>query len=66
MAVPQKEAERFEQAIVSTSAQGGRQGIVILPGAKPIIDEVRVCICVCADARLELCTDSCFCYSSCL
>ena len=54
MAVPQKEAERFEQAIVSTSAQGGRQGIVILPGAKSIIDEVRVSACACADSRLKL------------
>lgn len=41
MAVLQDEAARFEQAIVSTSTEGGRKGIVLLPGVSPILDEVH-------------------------
>lgn len=37
----QREAKRFEEAIISTSTEGGRPGIVLLPGAKAVIDEVR-------------------------
>ena len=37
---PQREAERFESAIVTTSSEGGKQGIVLLPGVKDIIDNV--------------------------
>jgi len=40
MAVRQSEAERFESAIVSTSSKDGRQGILLLPGVTPILDEI--------------------------
>jgi hypothetical protein len=40
MAVLQSEAKRFETAIVTTSSEGGRQGIVQLPGVNPIFNEV--------------------------
>ncbi|VDC06654.1 unnamed protein product [Peniophora sp. CBMAI 1063] len=33
----EREAERFEHLIVTTSSEGGRQGIVLLPGVKEII-----------------------------
>ncbi|KAF8969463.1 HAD-like domain-containing protein [Flammula alnicola] len=36
----ESEAERFEKAIVTTSTEGGRQGIVQLPGVKPIMEEL--------------------------
>lgn len=36
----QSEALRFEKAIVSTASNGGKPGIVTLPGAKSIIEEV--------------------------
>ncbi|KDR83939.1 hypothetical protein GALMADRAFT_150979 [Galerina marginata CBS 339.88] len=36
----ESEAERFERAIVTTSSEGGRQGIVLLPGVKPIMQEI--------------------------
>ncbi|CAA7260030.1 unnamed protein product [Cyclocybe aegerita] len=36
----EQEAERFEKAIVSTASEGGRPGIVLLPGVKPIMDEI--------------------------
>lgn len=36
----EREALRFEEAIVSTSTQNGRQGIVPLPGVKGIMDEL--------------------------
>ncbi|KAF8165520.1 HAD-like domain-containing protein [Crassisporium funariophilum] len=36
----EQEAERFEKAIVSTSTEGGRQGIVLLPGVRSILDEL--------------------------
>ncbi|KAI0065826.1 phosphatase [Artomyces pyxidatus] len=36
----EREAERFEQAIVTTSKEGGRQGIVLLPGARDILSEL--------------------------
>ncbi|KAG5651377.1 hypothetical protein H0H81_008876 [Sphagnurus paluster] len=35
-----KEAERFEQAIVSTSKEDGRPGIVVLPGVAAALEEV--------------------------
>jgi hypothetical protein len=37
----QKQAERFEQAIITSSTENGRKGIVLLPGAATILDEVR-------------------------
>lgn len=40
MADLQKEVDRFEKAIVTTSSAGGGQGITLLPGVKSIIDEV--------------------------
>ncbi|GBE80026.1 predicted protein [Sparassis crispa] len=36
----QREAVRFEEAIVSTSSLNGRRGIVALPGAHEIIDDL--------------------------
>ncbi|KAF9464369.1 HAD-like domain-containing protein [Collybia nuda] len=36
----EKEAERFEQAIVSSSTENGRKGIVLLPGAAAILEEL--------------------------
>ena len=36
----QKEAERFEKLIVTTSTENGRQGIVLLPGVKAAMDEL--------------------------
>jgi len=36
----ESEAERFESAIVSTSSKDGRQGILLLPGVTPILDEI--------------------------
>ncbi|KAJ7368499.1 HAD-like domain-containing protein [Mycena albidolilacea] len=36
----QKEAERFEQAIVTSSTANGRTGIVLLPGVKAAMDEL--------------------------
>lgn len=38
--VAQREAVRFEEAIVSSASQDGRKGIVALPGVRQIIDEV--------------------------
>jgi len=40
-AVLQAEAQRFEQAIVTTASEQGRQGIVLLPGVNGVMDEVR-------------------------
>ncbi|KAF8195682.1 HAD-like domain-containing protein [Mycena galopus ATCC 62051] len=36
----EKEAERFEKAIVTSSTTNGRQGIVLLPGVKAAMDEL--------------------------
>ncbi|KZV75120.1 phosphatase [Peniophora sp. CONT] len=36
----EREAERFEKSIVTTSSEGGRQGIVLLPGVKEIISSL--------------------------
>ncbi|KAF9057968.1 HAD-like domain-containing protein [Panaeolus papilionaceus] len=36
----QKEAERFEKAILTTSSEGGRPGIVLLPGVPAVMDEL--------------------------
>ncbi|KAJ6515691.1 HAD-like domain-containing protein [Mycena sanguinolenta] len=36
----EKEAERFEELIVTTSTENGRQGIVLLPGVKAAMDEL--------------------------
>ncbi|KAJ7178955.1 phosphatase [Mycena filopes] len=36
----EREAERFEKAIVTTSTENGRQGIVLLPGVKAALDEL--------------------------
>ncbi|KAK7061898.1 sugar phosphatase YfbT [Favolaschia claudopus] len=36
----ENEAERFEKAIVSSSTQNGRPGIVLLPGVKAAMDEL--------------------------
>jgi len=36
----QREAARFEEAIVTSSKANGRQGITLLPGVRSIIDEV--------------------------
>ncbi|KAJ7129472.1 HAD-like domain-containing protein [Mycena epipterygia] len=36
----EKEAERFEKAIVSSSTANGRTGIVLLPGVKAVMDEL--------------------------
>ena len=38
----QREAVRFEKAVVETSKENGRQGIVQLPGVSAIMDEVRL------------------------
>ncbi|KAF9534725.1 HAD-like domain-containing protein [Crepidotus variabilis] len=38
--VLEREAVRFEEAIVSSASEGGRAGIVLLPGVKPIIEEL--------------------------
>ena len=35
------EASRFEQAIVTTAAHDGGQGIVMLPGVEAVMQEVR-------------------------
>lgn len=35
---------RFEKAIVTSANKAGRSGIVALPGAKEIIENVRMCI----------------------
>jgi len=37
----QSEAVRFEEAILSSSSEGGRPGIVTLPGTQGIMDVVR-------------------------
>lgn len=42
MAILQAEAQRFEEAIVSTSTEGGRPGIVQLPGVKSIMEVVGI------------------------
>ncbi|RDB22770.1 Sugar phosphatase YfbT [Hypsizygus marmoreus] len=36
----EREAERFEKAIVTSSTENGRQGIVLLPGAASILEEL--------------------------
>ncbi|KAF5388056.1 hypothetical protein D9615_000562 [Tricholomella constricta] len=36
----EREAERFEQAIVSTSTENGRQGIILLPGVAAALEEL--------------------------
>ncbi|KAJ7044531.1 HAD-like domain-containing protein [Mycena alexandri] len=36
----EREAERFEKAIVTSSTENGRQGIVLLPGVKAAMDEL--------------------------
>ncbi|KAF7332251.1 hypothetical protein MKEN_00106300 [Mycena kentingensis (nom. inval.)] len=36
----EKEALRFEDAIVTSSTEGGKQGIVKLPGVKAVFDEI--------------------------
>ncbi|KAJ7240335.1 HAD-like domain-containing protein [Mycena haematopus] len=36
----EKEAERFENAIVTSSTANGRQGIILLPGVKEAMDEL--------------------------
>jgi glycerol 3-phosphatase-1 len=36
-----REAQRFEKEIIKSSTRNGRKGIVNLPGAAPIIHEVR-------------------------
>ncbi|KAF9472960.1 HAD-like protein [Pholiota conissans] len=36
----EEEAERFEKAILTSSSENGRQGIIRLPGVQPIIDEL--------------------------
>ncbi|KAF8897719.1 HAD-like domain-containing protein [Infundibulicybe gibba] len=36
----EKEAERFEQAIVTSSTQNGRNGIVLLPGASDVLGQL--------------------------
>ncbi|KAJ7781048.1 HAD-like domain-containing protein [Mycena metata] len=36
----EREAERFEKAIVTSSTQNGRQGIVLLPGVQAALDEL--------------------------
>jgi len=36
----EKEAERFEKAIVTSSTENGRAGIVLLPGVKAAMDEL--------------------------
>ncbi|KZT13020.1 phosphatase [Laetiporus sulphureus 93-53] len=38
----EREAKRFEQAIVENSTKNGRRGIVALPGVREIIDELEV------------------------
>jgi len=35
--------DRFETAIVSTASAGGRPGLVLLPGVKPLLDELAPC-----------------------
>ena len=37
----QLEAARFEDAIITTSKENGRAGIVLLPGVRALIDNVR-------------------------
>ncbi|KAF5363966.1 hypothetical protein D9756_000395 [Leucocoprinus leucothites] len=37
----EKEAQRFEEAIVTSSTKNGRRGIVKLPGTEVIIDEIK-------------------------
>ncbi|KAH7914425.1 HAD-like domain-containing protein [Hygrophoropsis aurantiaca] len=39
-ALLEEEAQRFEQAIVDSSKDNGRPGITMLPGVRPIIDEL--------------------------
>lgn len=38
--MPQEEAERFEKAIITTSAEEGRPGLIRLPGVTEIMKEV--------------------------
>ena len=37
-----REATRFEEAIVDTSTEDGRPGIILLPGVKEIMQEVCI------------------------
>jgi len=37
-----REAARFERAVVDTAKEDGRPGIVQLPGVGTIMDEVRI------------------------
>jgi hypothetical protein len=39
--VLQLESARFEDAIISTSKENGRTGIVLLPNVRALIDKVR-------------------------
>ncbi|KAJ3518059.1 hypothetical protein NLJ89_g100 [Agrocybe chaxingu] len=53
----EEEAERFEKAIVSTASEGGRPGIVLLPGVKPIMDEIASFCCL-PRPRWAICTSA--------
>ncbi|PPQ77406.1 hypothetical protein CVT25_010988 [Psilocybe cyanescens] len=59
------ESERFEKAIVTTSTQGGRQGIVLLPGVNSIMQEIapgrhqpNPCWSICTSATRDYATSA--------
>lgn len=51
---PKKEAERFETAIITTAAEPGKGGIVMLPGVKEIMEEVAAVISAVVSQRLTM------------
>jgi len=53
----EREAQRFEMAIITSSTQNGRQGIVPLPGARAIIDSLAH-YAKAPDARWTICTSA--------
>ncbi|PPQ65959.1 hypothetical protein CVT26_010721 [Gymnopilus dilepis] len=57
------EAQRFEEAIVSTSTAGGRRGIVQLPGVKSIMDEIAASRFL-PNPRWAICTSATRAYAS--
>ncbi|KAI0265810.1 phosphatase [Gloeopeniophorella convolvens] len=54
----EREATRFEEAIITTSRENGREGIVLLPGVRPIMDGLR------GSARWTICTSATRAYGS--
>ncbi|KAI0031680.1 phosphatase [Vararia minispora EC-137] len=59
----EREAERFEKAIVTSSVKDGRQGIVLLPGVRSIIDNLSPYAKM-PNARWTICTSATRSYAS--